>query len=106
MIGVLVQFRNPTPRTVEEAAADWSTHGPRYETLPGFVRKHFLMTPDGDKVGGFYLWDSREKADAYYNAEWFARITAYAGAEPSVTYFEVPAVIDAAPVDGDIKVTI
>ncbi len=95
MVGALVQFPNPIPRTYEQVEADWATHGPRYETLPGFLQKSFLWKDDGATIGGFYLWESQEAAEAYYDEEWYARMTAYAGTRPSITYFQVPAVLKA-----------
>lgn len=96
MIGALVTFPNPRPRSVAEATAEWEKTAPAYETQPGFIRKHYLMTGDSATIGGFYLWESRTDADRFYSDTWHTRITAYAGQEPQVTYFDIPAVIEAA----------
>ena len=40
---------------------------PRYEGLDGLIRKYYVLTEDEKKGGGIYLWDSREKAELFYN---------------------------------------
>ncbi|GIW06604.1 MAG: monooxygenase [Dehalococcoidia bacterium] len=92
MYGALVQFPAESPLTTEECRARWEAIAPVFEKEPGFIHKAFLRSPDGSTWGGFYIWESREAAEAYYNADWRERMTARYGQEPSVTYFEVPAV--------------
>src|SRR5690606_4204516 len=43
---------------------------PKYEGLDGLTRKYYIMSEDHKHAGGIYLWESREKAEAWYNAEW------------------------------------
>ncbi|GIW10041.1 MAG: YdhR family protein [Chloroflexi bacterium] len=95
MYGVLVQFPAEAPLSTEQCRQRWEAIAPMFEKEPGFVHKAFLRSPDGITWGGFYLWQSREAAEAYYTPEWRQRMSERYGAEPSVTFFEVPAVAGA-----------
>lgn len=45
-------------------------------------------------AGGVYLWNSQEDAEQLYTDEWKKFIRGKYGADPSVTYFETPVVVD------------
>jgi hypothetical protein len=53
-----------------------------------------VLAEDGSTAGGIYLWKSRADADAMYTESWRAVVREKYGAEPSVTYFETPVVVD------------
>lgn len=44
--------------------------------------------------GGVYLWKSRADAEKVYTAEWRAMIAQRYGAEPEITFFESPVIVD------------
>jgi len=67
---------------------------PKYEGMPGLVRKYYVSTNGGSTVGGIYLWESQEAADAVYSGEWRERVTAAYGCAPTVTFFDTPVVVD------------
>lgn len=67
---------------------------PRYEGLDGLIRKYYVLTEDEKKGGGIYLWDSREKAEQFYNEEWKARIKELFGETPMLEYLDCSIVID------------
>jgi len=94
MITALVQFKLPQPVTREKAREIFSSTAPKYRDIQGLIRKYYLLSKDGGTAGGVYLWNSQEQAEHLYTDEWKKFIRDTYGAEPSVTYFESPVVID------------
>ena len=80
--------------TVEQASATFAASAPSYQNIAGLTRKHYLLGDDGRTAGGVYLWESREAAEALYDDEWKARVTARYGAAPVVEYFASPVTVD------------
>ena len=93
MITAVVQFALPKPITLEEAARTFELSAPKYKNLPGLVRKYYLLSEDGARAGGVYLWESRAAAEAVYNGEWKARVKVY-GSEPEIAWFATPVIVD------------
>jgi hypothetical protein len=94
MITAIVQFGLPKPVSLAEAAQMFESTAPRYQGLPGLVRKYYLRAEDGRTAGGVYLWQSRAQAEQVYNAEWRERVTKLYGNAPQVTYFDTPVIVD------------
>jgi uncharacterized lipoprotein YehR (DUF1307 family) len=57
VITAIVQFGLPKPVSLEEAARMFESTAPRYQNLPGLVRKYYLRSEDGRTAGGVYLWE-------------------------------------------------
>jgi heme-degrading monooxygenase HmoA len=93
MIVVQVLFPQ-APVSPEEATAQAERSAPNFRNRPGLLSKHYLREPETGLGGGVYVWESRAQAEAYFTAEWRARMAATVGAEPQVRYFEVPLVVD------------
>jgi hypothetical protein len=92
MITALVQFPLPKSMSANDAKALFEGSAPKYKGLPGLVRKYYLF---GEGVGGgCYLWESREAAEKVYSAEWRRTIKERYGAEPNITYFETPVIVE------------
>lgn len=94
MITAIVKFRLPAPMTPDEAKEIFRTTAPIYRKMPGLLRKAYILGDDGEMAGGVYLWDSREAAEQAYGADWRRRMAQRYGAEPEVTLFETPVVVD------------
>ena len=94
MIVAVVNFTLPAPLSTDEARAMFEASAPSYQNVDGLRRKHYLLTDDGRTAGGVYLWDSREQAEALYDDEWRARLTARYGSEPHVTYYDSQVTVD------------
>lgn len=94
MITALVQFRLPQPLTREAACEIFSGTAPKYREIPGLVRKYYVLSKDGGTAGGVYLGKSQEDAERLFTDDWKKFIRDKYGAEPSVTYFETPVVVD------------
>ena len=94
MITALVQFKLPQPLTREKAREVFSGTAPKYREIQGLIRKYYVLSKDGETAGGVYLWESQEDAERLYTAEWRQFVRDKYGAEPTVTYFESPVVVD------------
>ena len=94
MITALVQFALPAPISLAEATKRFESSAPKYQNMPGLVRKYYVRSEDGRTAGGIYLWESRDAAEAVYNGEWRARVEMLYGAKPTITWFDTPVVVD------------
>ena len=94
MITACVQFPVREHLTHDRARELFSATAPRYREVPGLIRKYYLLSEDGHSVGGVYLWKSRSDAERMYSEEWRSFIKERYGAEPSVTYFASPVIVD------------
>jgi hypothetical protein len=94
MIATVVQFQMSTPITLEDATRRFESSAPKYQNLPGLIRKYYIRSEDGRAVGGIYLWQSRQAAEKVYSGEWLARVEKLYGAKPTITWFDSPVVVD------------
>ena len=93
MIVAYVQF--PTGgANPDEMAGLFEGSAPKYTTMNGLVRKYYLLSEDASMAGGVYLWQSKADAEVVYNDDWRAFIKERYGADPVVTYFDCPVVVD------------
>ncbi|MDF1855734.1 hypothetical protein [Pseudooceanicola sp.] len=65
---------------------------PTYVDMPGLKRKYYLNGEAGG--GGVYLWESREAAEAWYDADWATNMEKRFGARPTLTYYDNYVVVD------------
>lgn len=94
MITVIVEFRLPQRMSVAQAQETFMSTAPKYQGMPGLIRKYYFLSEDGSKAGGIYLWTSREDADRVYTAQWKAFVRGKYGTDPNLTYLECPVVVD------------
>jgi len=94
MITAIVQIKLPQPLSREKAREIFSGTAPKYREIQGLIRKHYILSMNGETAGGVYLWHSRENADQLYTDEWKKFIVNKYGVLPSVTYFESPVTVD------------
>ncbi len=94
MITAIATFQLPKPITLDDARKIFLSTAPKYQGVTGLVRKYYLLSQDGKTVGGVYLWNSREEADALYTESWRAFVREKYGTDPSVTYMDTPVVVD------------
>jgi len=86
MITVIAEFKLPQPITNQQAREIFLSTAPKYQGMPGLIRKYYFLTPDGIKAGGIYLWQSREDADNLYTEEWKGFVRGKYGSDPTLTY--------------------
>jgi len=94
MIIAMVTFKLPKRVTREEISAAFQSTAPRYLGMPGLLRKNYWVSEDGLRAGGIYVWESRERAEAVYNADWKAGVTAKYGAAPEIVFMDTPVMVD------------
>ena len=94
VITAIVQFQLPADVDSAKAAALFAGSAPKYQALPGLLRKYYIYDKNTHIGGGCYLWESRAAAEAFYNAEWRQFITDRYGSAPNLSYFETPVIVD------------
>lgn len=94
MITVIAEFKLREPITNHAAQEIFLSTAPKYQGMPGLIRKYYFLTEDGIKAGGIYLWQSRDDADNLYTDEWKAFVRGKYGSDPILTYLETPVVVD------------
>lgn len=94
MIIAIVTFQLPKPVTRDEISTTFQSTAPRYLGMPGLLRKNYYVSDDGMRAGGVYVWESRERAESVYNADWKATVTAKYGSEPEIVYLDSPVMVD------------
>ena len=90
---VVVQFPLDK-RTEEQAIAGGTSSAPTYRKLAknGLIRKDYLNGETG--TGGVYLWESREKAEAWFTPERMQIQTEKFGAIPTLTWYDTHVTVD------------
>ena len=94
MITTIVQFALAEPISLEAAAKLFKSSASKYQQMPGLIRKYYIRSEDGRTAGGVYLWESRQAAEAVYAGEWRARVAQLYGAEPLISWFDSPVIVD------------
>lgn len=94
MITAIVNFDLPEDMTADQAREMFEASAPRYETVPGLVRKYYLCDPDSRIGGGVYLWENRAAADALYDGGWRETIRERFGNNPRIAWFDTPVIVD------------
>ena len=67
---------------------------PKYQGVQGLLRKHYVLSQDGQTAGGVYLWNSKREAEAMYTETWRSFVREKYGTDPIVTYLESPVTVD------------
>ncbi len=94
MITAVVNFKLPPHIKLADAAKLFEGSAPKYENLSGLVRKYYLFDEANHIGGGVYLWESRAAAEAVYTKEWRKMIADRYGAEPQISFFSTPVIVD------------
>ncbi len=94
MITTIVRFKLPATINSAKAAELFAGSAPKYQSLPGLIRKYYLFDAESRTGGGCYLWESREAAERLYDAAWRKMIIERYGSAPEISFFETPVVVD------------
>ena len=93
MITAVVTFKLPPEMTREKWREHNKSVSPRFQKIPGLIRKQFLYDDNGNG-GGMYLWENREAAEACYSGPWKDAVAAIALSEPHIAWFETAVIVD------------
>jgi hypothetical protein len=94
MIVTIVTFRLPKPVTIAEATATFKSTAPKYPGLTGLVRKNYVLSEDGARAGGVYVWETRADAERVYTEDWKKMVEVKYGSPPIVEYLHSPVMVD------------
>jgi hypothetical protein len=94
MIAVFVRFRfdDGVDRAAVTAIAERAKE--QFAGLPGLRSKAFTIDEAGGEATNVYLWDSEEAARAFFSDALVERVTGLYGARPTVTFADVPVLVD------------
>ncbi len=65
---------------------------PTYQKVLGLIRKTFTL--NDDSYGGMYVFESRAAAEAWFTADFIAKVKARGGGDPQILYFDSSVQID------------
>jgi hypothetical protein len=95
-------FHLVTQSTLEEITSTFQATAPKYQAVPGLLRKNYWLSEDGQRAGGIYIWESRADAERLYTAEWKTFVESKYGTPPQIEYLHSPVMVDNS--DGSIRV--
>lgn len=85
----LVEIPIPEGVTNDLLHAGFAGAEPEYRTMPGLLRKHFVIS-DNSTFGGVYLWHDKSSADAWFNDAWRSRVLERYGHPAVIERFAAP----------------
>jgi hypothetical protein len=96
MITAIVQFQVPAGTTREQVFDNMQKAAPRFQGMPGLLRKNFLFDEARGVGGGVYTWESREAAEKVYaeGGPWRTAIRTMYGVDPEIAFYETPVIVD------------
>lgn len=94
MIVTVTTFHLKHPATLDEMTKVFQATAPKYQGMPGLLRKNYWMSEDGLRVGGIYEWASRADADCAYTPDWKKFVESKYGVPPVIEYLHSPVMVD------------
>jgi hypothetical protein len=94
MVVAIVTYTFPEPVSLKDVKRAAARGAQRYLNLPGLLRKNYCLSEDGLRASGVYVWESRARAEALYDAEWRAAMTRQYGVAPEIVYLYAPVMVD------------
>lgn len=94
MIVELVTFKAPPGADWDAILSDARATVPRWRANPQLMRKHYLLSEDGQECAGLYIWPTRQAAEAAHDAAWRAGVEKRTGAPPTIRYFGLQMLLD------------
>ena len=94
MIVTIVTFHLPRQATLAEITKIFQGTAPKYQGIPGLLRKNYWMSEDGQRAGGIYVWNTRADADRVYTPEWKKFVEGKYGSPPTIEYLHSPVMVD------------
>ena len=94
MIVAIVTFELPRASSLAEMSATFQSTAPKYQDVPGLLRKNYFVSEDGLRAGGIYVWASRADADRLYTADWRKFVEGKYGVPPVIEILRSPVMVD------------
>src|SRR5450631_2983229 len=84
----------PADLTLEQYTGYVREIAPRFEGVPGLVRKNFLFNRETGLAGGVYTWRERAQGEKFYAGVWRENILKKFGVAPKIEWYESPVIVD------------
>jgi heme-degrading monooxygenase HmoA len=94
MVTAIVHYDLAPSFTLERVRTYFEEAVPKFEAMPGLIRKYFLLSSDGRSAGSVYLWETREQAAAFHDDRWRQFMQEKYGYRPTVVIYDCPIVVD------------
>jgi len=94
MIGVMVTFDCAGDFDRERVIKIASDFRGMFEGMPGLRSKVFTFDEKEQRTVNFYIWDSRELAEAFFTDEVRDLVTGLYGAAPTIEFVEIAEIVD------------
>ena len=65
-----------------------------FEGMPGLRSKVFTVDEENRRAMNFYLWETKEAAEAFFTDELRERVTGLNGVAPTIDFLEIAAIVD------------
>ena len=94
MIGVFVTFRygdNFDEQAVRKIA---ETARAKFEGMPRLRSKAFTLNSRKREATNFYVWESENAAEAFFNDELLERVTGLYGVRPSIEFVQIATLVE------------
>ena len=65
-----------------------------FEGMPGLRSKVFTVDEENRRAMNFYLWETKEAAEAFFTDELRERVTGLYGVAPTIDFLEIAAIVD------------
>jgi hypothetical protein len=94
MFTVIVNYELAPSLSLEKVRQYYEQAVPKFEHMPGLIRKYFMLSEDGRIGGSVYLWETRDQAISFHDESWKEFMRGKYGNRPQVTIFECPIIVD------------
>jgi len=94
MISVFVTFSYTDDFNEAKLRQIAETAKTKFEGMPGLRSKVFTVRPEQRQATNVYVWDSEERALAFFSDEMLARVTGLYGVRPSIEFAGVAALVE------------
>ena len=88
-VATLVEIPIPAGVSATRLRAEFDAAVASFQKVPGLLRKHFIISSDGN-FGGIYLWKDEASARAWFTAAWHAQVVKTYGQDARIEWFDTP----------------
>ena len=97
MTVVLVSFQYGDDYDRDRIVRVATDAAPMFRGMAGVTFKYFTVDESSRRATNVYLWESRDAAEQFFNAETRALVVTLYGVEPEISYLEVLEAVDNSP---------
>lgn len=94
MFGVFVTFRYGDDFDAQAVRNIAETAQARFKGMAGLRVKAFTVNPQKREAVNFYIWESKEAADAFFTAELLDRVTGHYRVRPILDFVQIAALVE------------